>query len=108
MGSSLKEDKRSHSKLPMIGNVTGPGGSFLVVRKLLKINFKKREMEMETRISNQVSMLKMKEISFSLLAVNKRLYKVTRPLLEDAGVSQVFFFFKKKKGDNFYLIIELR
>jgi len=50
----------------------------------------------------------MKEISFSLLAVNKRLYKVTRPLLEDAGVSQVFFFFKKKKGDNFYLIIELR
>jgi hypothetical protein len=34
---------------------------------------------------------------------------VTRPLLEDAGVSQVFFKKKKKKkGDNFYLIIELR
>lgn len=54
MGSSLKEDKRSHSKLPMIGNVTGPGGSFLVVRKLLKINFKKREMEMEIRKSSGV------------------------------------------------------
>ena len=78
MGSRLRKDKRSHSKLPMIGNVTGPGGSFLVVRKLLKINFKNREMEMEmeTRIRNQVSMLKMKEISLSLLAVNKRLYKV--------------------------------
>ena len=60
MGSRFKKDRRSHSKLPMIGNVKGPGGSFLFVRKLLKINFKKREMEMEKRIRNQVPMLNIK------------------------------------------------
>jgi hypothetical protein len=42
----------------MKGKDRGPGGRFLVVKKLLKIIFKKREMEMETRIRNQLSILK--------------------------------------------------
>lgn len=49
---------RSHSKWPMKGKDRGPGGRFLEVKKLLKIVFKNRETEMETRIRNQLSILK--------------------------------------------------
>jgi len=58
IGSIFKADMRSHSTWPMKGKDRGPGGRFLVVKKLLKIIFKKREMEMETRIRNQLSILK--------------------------------------------------
>ena len=58
IGSIFKADMRSHSTWPMKGKDRGPGGRFLEVKKLLKIVFKNRETEMETRIRNQLSILK--------------------------------------------------
>lgn len=57
IGSSWKNDLRSQIKLPMIGTVVGPGGSFLMFEdlKIEKIALMRADMQSETMMMNHVS-----------------------------------------------------
>lgn len=61
MTSRSEEDLRSHSKLPRMGTVKGPGGSCCVLEVFLGMIRRLRRAVMQTVISNsmmnQVSML---------------------------------------------------
>lgn len=53
MGSSSKNDFRSHIKLPIIGTVMGPGGSFLEDENRKDLSM--ADMQSVRMITNQVS-----------------------------------------------------
>lgn len=58
MGSRLKYDLCSHRKLPIIGTLVGPGGSFLLVFEdwmIVRIDFMTIDMQTDTMIINHVS-----------------------------------------------------
>lgn len=57
IGSSWKNDLLSHMKLPMIGTVIGPGGSFLVFEDLImdKVDLMRADTQSEKMIMNHVS-----------------------------------------------------
>ena len=54
MGSSSEKGLSSHRKLPRIGMVNGPGGSFLLELELRR-NLRMAETQREIRMMSQVS-----------------------------------------------------